>query len=114
MDYGDIRDAVCKVFTQILPCGILPALSQYISRAGELGIFENQYCLGCLPQDIPETLLDDHGFEMLSQILPMLIGQIFFQTLTTRIVESVLFGMTRDLFMERSRYVCIYLTFGND
>jgi hypothetical protein len=65
---------MCKLFTEILPHGILPALSQHISRASdsELGIFENQYCLGCLPQDIPETLLDLDGFKMLSQILPKL------------------------------------------
>jgi hypothetical protein len=93
-----------KVFTGILPCGILPVLNQHISRASELGIFKNQCCLGCLPRDVPETLLDVHGFEVLSQILPKLIGQKFFQTLTTRIVESVLFGMARDLFMQ-SRYV---------
>jgi hypothetical protein len=98
---------MCRVFTQILPCGILPALSQHISRVSELGIFENQCCLGCLPQDIPKRLLDDHGFEVLSQILPMLIGQSFFQTLTTRILESVLFGMVCDLFMQRPRYACI-------
>jgi len=95
---------MCKLFTEILPRGILPALSQHISLASELGIFENQYCLGCLPQDIPETLLRLHGFMMLSQILPMLIGQTFFQTLTTGIVESTLLGMVHDLFM---RYVCI-------
>ena len=98
---------MCKVFTQILPCGILPALSQHISRASELGILENQCCLGCLPQDIPERLLDDYGFKMLSQILPMLIGYNFFQTLTTRIVESVLLGLARDLFMQRPRYVYV-------
>ena len=92
------------VFTQILPCGILPALSQHISRASELGIFENQHCLGCLPRDVPETLLDVNGFEVLSQILPMLTGQNFFQALSTRMVESVLLGMARDSSM---RYVCI-------
>ena len=106
---------MCKVFTGILPCGILPALSQHISRASQLGIFENQCCLGCLPRDVPETLLDAHGFEVLSQILPMLTGQNFFQTLTTRMLESMLLGMARDLFMQ-SRYVCMYfyLTFGGD
>jgi len=93
-----------KVFTEILPCGILPALSQRISRASELGIFENQQCLGCLPRDIPEMLLDFIGFEVLSQILPMVTGQSFFQSLTTKIVESVLLGMARGLSL---RYVCI-------
>jgi len=95
---------MCKVFTRILPCGVLPVLSQHISRASELGIFENQCCLGCLPRDVPETLLDVNGFEVLSHILPMLIGQSFFQTLTTRMVESVLLGMARDSSMQ---YVCI-------
>jgi hypothetical protein len=98
---------MCKVFTQILPCGILPALSQYISRASELGIFENHCCLGCLQGDIPERLLDDHGFEVLSLILPMLLGQNFFQTLITGIVESVLLGMACDLFVQQPRYVYI-------
>ena len=98
---------MCKLFTQILPCGILPALSQHISRASELGIFENQCCLGCLPQDIPERLLDDHGFEVLSLILPTLIGQSFFQTLITRTIESMLLGLACDLFMQQPRYVCI-------
>jgi len=104
LEPGDIRDAMCKVFTQILPCGILPALSQHISRASELGIFENQYCLGCLPRDIPEALLAINGFGRLSQILPMLTGQIFFQTLTTSMVESMLLGMAQNLSM---MYVCI-------
>ena len=93
-----------KVFTEILPCGILPALSQSITRASELGIFENQQCLGCLPQDIPEMLLDFNGFEVLSQILPMITGQSFFRILTTRIVESMLLRMARGLSL---RYVCI-------
>jgi hypothetical protein len=93
-----------KLFTQILPCGILPALNQYISQASELGIFENQYCLGCRLGDIPETLLAAIDFEQLSQILPMLTSQSFFQTLTTRVVESMLLRMARGLSME---YVCI-------
>ena len=72
---------MCKVFTRILPCGILPALSRHISRASELGIFENQYCLNCLPgpRDAPETMLGVNGFETLSQILPIVTGQSFFQ-----------------------------------
>jgi len=86
-----------KVFTRILTRGILPALSRHISWANELGIFENQYCLGCLPQDIPEMLFDLNGFAVLSQILPMLTGQTFFQTLATRMVESILLAMARDL-----------------
>jgi hypothetical protein len=90
---------MCKIFTETVPCGILPALSQYISQASELGIFENQYCLGCLPRDVPETLLHFHYFGLLSQILPMLTGQSFFQTLTTRMVESVLLGMARNSYI---------------
>ena len=93
-----------KVFTKILLCGILPALSQHISRASELGIFENHYCLGCLSRDIPVLLLDLNDFEILSQTLPMLTGQSLFQNLSTRMVESVLLGMAQGLFM---RYVCI-------
>jgi hypothetical protein len=95
---------MCKVLTEILPCGILPALDQYISRASELGIFENQYCLGCLPQDVPETLLDNGGFEVVSEILPMLTGQNFCQALSTRVVESRLLEIARELSM---LYVCI-------
>jgi len=93
-----------KVFTKILPCGILPALSQHISRACGLGIFENQYCLRCLRQHVPEQMLDLDGFEVLSRILPMFTGQTFFQTLSTRMVESMLLGMVHDLIM---RYACI-------
>lgn len=94
---------MCKVFTEILPCGVLPALSQHISRASELGIFEKQCCLGCLPRDVPETLLSNLShFEELSQILPMFTGQSLFQTLTTGVVESVLLGMALSM-----RYVCI-------
>ena len=106
LEPGDIRDATRKVFTQILPCGILPALSRNISRASKLGIVENQYCLGCLPRDVPEMLLDLSYFEVLSQILPMLTSQSFFQTLTTRMVECVLLGLARDLSM---RYVGIWI-----
>jgi len=90
---------MCKVFTETLSCGFLPALSQHISRASELGIFENQYCFNCLPgpRDAPETMLGVNGFEVLSQILPMVTGQSFFQTLTTRVIESMLLGMARHL-----------------
>ena len=95
-----------EVFTKILLGGILPAVSQHISRASELGIFENHYCLGCLPQDIPDMLLDSNfDFEVLSRILPMLTSQNFFQTLCTRVVESVLLGMVWDLSI--LGYVCI-------
>jgi hypothetical protein len=93
-----------KVFTEILPYGILPAISEHISRASELGIFENQYCLGCLPRDIPKKLLDSNDFGLLSQILPLLTGQSFCQTLTTRMIESMLLGMARSLSL---RYACI-------
>ena len=94
---------MCKIFTEILPCGILPALNQHISRASELGIFENQYCLGCLPRDVPETLLSYLSrFEELSQVLPMFTRQSLFQNFTTRVVESVLLGMALSM-----RYVCI-------
>ena len=94
------------IFTKILLGGILPAVSQHISRASELGIFENHYCLGCLPRDIPDMFLDSNSdFEMLSRILPMLTGQDFFQTLSTRVVEAVLLGMVQDF--SRQGYVCI-------
>jgi hypothetical protein len=94
-----------KVFTGILPCGILPALSQHISRASELGIFENQSCLRCLRYDVFESLLDLDDFEMLSQILPMFTG------LSTILVESVLLGRVREPFW---RYVIVFWTFGGD
>jgi len=97
-----------KLFAQILPCGILPALSQHISRASELGIFENQYCPRCLPRDISDKkLLDVHGFEVLSQILPMLTGQNFFQTLSTILVESTLLGIAWDLLSRKYVRTCI-------
>ena len=91
---------MCKVFTGILPCAILPALSQHISwasKVSERGIFGNQYCLGCLQRDIPETLFGTDDFEVLSQILPMLTGQNFFQALSTNMVESMLLGLAQDL-----------------
>jgi hypothetical protein len=94
-----------KVLTQILPCGILPALSQHISRASELGIFENQYCLGCLPRDVLKRRFNSQDFQELSETLAMCMDQNFFQTLSTRMLESVLLGMARQLVAER--YVCI-------
>ena len=97
---------MCKAFTQILARGILPALSQHISQANELGIFENQGCLGCLPHwpKMPKEFLDILGFDMLSQILPMLIDQTFFQILTTGMVESMLLGIVWNLLLG---YVCV-------
>jgi len=85
-----------KVLTAILPCGILPALDQQISQAGELGIFENQNCLQCREDKykFPESVLAD--FIDLPQFLPMYSGQIFFQTLCTKTVESFLLGMIQD------------------
>jgi hypothetical protein len=86
-----------KVFTEILPRGILPALSQPISRASELGIFENQGCLGCLRYDVPK--LDLNYFVLLSQTLPM------FTHLSTGMVESVLLGRVQEL---SRRYVFVF------
>ena len=86
-----------KIFTEILPRGILPALSQHISWASKLGIFENQDCFGCLRYSVPKRLLDLKDFEVLSQILPMFTG------LSTILVESVLLGRVHQLF--RMQYV---------
>ena len=88
-----------KVFTAILPHGILPALSQHILRASELGIFENQICLKCLRYDVPESLLGLNDFEVLSQILPMFTG------LSTGMIESVLLESVRALCR---RYVFVF------
>jgi len=101
---------MCKLFTEILPCGILPALSQHISQVSELGIFENQYCLGCLPRDVPATgmLLGLGDFLVQSQILPMFTSQSFFQAFSTSMVESTLLGIMVCLIM---RYVCICFLF---
>jgi hypothetical protein len=83
-----------KVFTQILPCGILPALSQYISWASEQGIFENHYYFRCCWRDVPTAnrgLLDSYSnFEAVIGILPMCTSQHFFQTFCTRVIESTL------------------------
>ena len=85
-----------KVLTAILPCGILPALDQQISRASELGIFEDQSCLRCrLEDDFPESLTVN-GNDV--QILPMCTGQIFFHAFCTRIVESHLLGMVQGMY----------------
>ena len=65
-----------KVLTTILPCGILPAVGQQISRASELGIFENQDCLRCWRDDFPTSLL----FGDFPPILPMCTGQILLRT----------------------------------
>jgi len=88
-----------KVFTEILPCGVLPVLSQHISHASALATVEIQYCLGCLRQDGPDQLMNLDSFGVLSPILPMLTGEKFFKTLTTRMIESVLLGMVHKLFM---------------
>jgi len=100
-----------KAFTEILPCGILPALSQHISRASEMGNFESQYCLGCPPRDIPE-MFNSQDFHELSEILTMCTGQKFFPTLSTRIVESTLLAMPRDS-LTIPGYVFLSLTFGS-
>ena len=98
---------MCKVFTEILPCGVLPALSQHISRfSDELGIFENQMCLGCFFESLPAGTEWFKNFELLFQILPILRGQNFFQTLTTRMVESALLRVAWNLSSD-SEYVCI-------
>jgi hypothetical protein len=103
LEPGDIRDAMYKVFREILSQGILPALGQHILHASKLGIFESQKCLGCL-QDVPEMLLNMHDFDALSQILSMCTGQHFFQALCTRIVESTLLGKVHAL-LTRLQYV---------
>ena len=55
---------------------------------------------------MPERLLDYRDFGMLSQILPMLTDQNFFQTLTTRMIESALLGIIRELSLDM--YVFIF------
>ena len=86
---------MCRVFTEILLYGILPVLSQHISRASELGLFETQNCLRCL-QDAPEMLAllntPSSSFEALFGILPMCTGQNFFETFCTSVIESILLG----------------------
>ena len=84
-----------KIFIAILPHGILPMLDQHISRASELGFFENQNCFRCL-QDVPNLkmlVVLNTSFEELLQILPMCTSQNFFQSFCTRVLESVLLGM---------------------
>jgi hypothetical protein len=92
-----------KVFTKILPRGILPALGQQISRASKkLGIFESKNCLRCLQDhDVPERLLDRHGLGVLCRIVRMCTDQNFFQILCTRMVESMLLGLVESIFDER-------------
>ena len=88
-----------NILELILPGGILAALSQDISPASKLGILKNGNCLRYLSPDLSEIfLLEPESFEALSQILPVLTGQYFFHTLTTRMVESMLLGMARELF----------------
>ena len=55
---------------------------------------------------MPERLLDYRDFGVLSQILPMLTDQNFFQTLTTRMIESALLGIIRELSLDM--YVFIF------
>ena len=71
-----------KVLTEIISCGILPALSQHILRASELDIIENPNLMW--QPAFFERLMDHDQFELLSWILPMCTGQNFFQTLCTR------------------------------
>jgi hypothetical protein len=90
-----------KVFTEILPRGILPALSQQISRASKkLGIFESKSCLRCLQDhDVPEKLdLDD--LEVLCRIVRMCTDSNFFQILCTRLVEFMLLGLVEIILDE--------------
>ena len=97
-----------KVFNEILLRGVLPALGQQIPCVSDLGIFESQNCLRC-PQDVLESLSHNLGtgftIEVLSEILPMCAGQNFFQTLCTRIIESILLGMVWKFPM---RYVFVF------
>jgi len=88
---------MCKVFIEILPCGILPALNQHVSRISKLGIFENPNCLRC-QQEIPEGLMDSHA--VLIGILPMCTTENFFQILCTRVIESDLSQMVRTRSMQ--------------
>jgi hypothetical protein len=91
-----------KIFTEILSCGILPALGQHISRARESGIFEIQNCLGCHLPDISGNI--HYHFGALSGILSMCTGQNSFQALCTRTIESALLGLLWDL---NDRYVFV-------
>jgi len=94
---SDIREAMQKVFTEILFHGILSGLGQHVLRASELDLFENKYCFGCQPQhgqDFPH-MFNIGCYDVLSEVLPICVGQNFFQTLCTRIIECTLLGMVR-------------------
>jgi hypothetical protein len=86
---------VHKALTNILPCGIIPALSQQISWVSELGIYDKQDCLGCLHHILRDlsVWMNPDDFNELSGILPSCTSQDFFQTLCTTMIESTLLGM---------------------
>jgi hypothetical protein len=91
-----------NVFTEIISCGILPALSEHISmHARKLGINQNQHLRNYEKAEF-ERLMGLNGFEVLSCILPMCTGQNFFQTFCTRVAESALLEMV--LHIEVSNY----------
>lgn len=95
LEPGDILDATHMVFTNILPCGIIPVLSQQISWVSELGFYDKTDCLGCLLhmlRDLP-AWMNPYDFDELSGILPRCIGQDFFQTLCTTMIETTLLGI---------------------
>jgi len=109
LEPGPLRDAMQKISTAILPCATIPVLGQESSQVNQLGIFEDPICLGCRQDDIPRKLFPTDGCDILLRILPMCTGQIFFQTLCTRIVESILLEMVREMFR---RYLYLYSTCG--
>jgi hypothetical protein len=104
LEPGNIRDAMCKVFAKILSCGILLVLGNHISYTSQLGIFENPNCLRC-QQKVPQFgLLNSNNYEALIGILPM-CTQKFFQTFCTRVIESTLLSMVKDMSIE---YVFVF------
>ena len=107
---SDIREAMQKALTEILPHGILLALRQHVLRASELGIFEHQYCFRCQEhvQDFPDALLDPPHYDTLSGILPICTGQNFFQTLCTRLIECTLLGMVWTIVNGKLKCVFVF------
>ena len=101
LEPSPLRDAMKKVLTAILPCTILPALDQQISRAAELGIFENQHCLLRRQDNFPRSMPVFENFSSLPGFLSMCTGQSFFQALCTIIVESFLLGTVQHMLSQR-------------
>jgi hypothetical protein len=103
---GNIRDALHKVFIEIIPRGILPALrvgNFWFKKTGILEANGGSVCLGC-SSSATESVNIFHPLEVI-EVLTACTAQDFFGLFCTTVVEALLFRTMYRAIKGKYQYV---------